>query len=118
MTQTGTFFRNMNPAQRNQAEVDTAITATKNALGYLEHYTDANGPHLGGKDLSIADCTLLPSLLMCVKFILPAVGMTDALAATPKLARWFTAMQASTEWSGFCKEYCEGFEKFISARRS
>ena len=117
MAQTGGFFRNMNPAQRNQADVDAALAGTRNALGYIEHYVDANGPYLCGKELSIADCTLLPSLLMCVKFIYAGFGWTDALAATPKLARWFTAMQTGAEWSGFCKEYCDGFEKFMAARR-
>jgi glutathione S-transferase len=117
MAQTSGMFRNLNPAQRNQADVDAAITGTKNALRYLEHYVDANGPYLCGKELTIADCTLLPSLLMCVKYIYPRFGWTDAPAATPKLARWFASMQASAEWSGFCKEYCDGFEKFMAAQR-
>lgn len=117
MANTGGLFRNMNPAQRNQAEVDASIAGMKNALGYLEHYTDANGPYLRGEVVTVADCTLLPSLLMCIKFILPGFGVTDALAPTPNLARWFAAMQASSEWSAFCAEYCDGFQKFISSRR-
>jgi glutathione S-transferase len=117
MSQNGGFFRNMNPAQRNQADVDASLAGTKNALAYLEHYVDANGPYLLGKNLTIADCTLLPSLLMMVKFILPAFGAGDVLAATPKLARWFGAMTSGAEWSGFCNEYCTGFEKFMASRR-
>lgn len=117
MAQVGGFFRNMNPAQRNQAEVDASIAGVKNALGYLESYADAQGPYLCGKNLTIADCTLLPSLLMAIKFIMPPFGVTDPLAATPKLARWFSAMQTGAEWSAFCQEYCTGFEKFIAQRR-
>jgi glutathione S-transferase len=117
MTQTGGFFRNMNPAQRNQAEVDASLTGTRNAIHYLDHYTYASGHYLCGKEISIADCTLLPSLLMFVKFLLPAFGETDPLKDAHKLARWFGAMQADAQWGPFCKEYGDAFTAFISARR-
>jgi glutathione S-transferase len=116
VAQSGGFFRNMNPAQRNQAEVDAAIAGTKNALGYLEFYTDATGPYLCGKQLTIADCTLLPTLLMTVKFLLPAHGQAAMLASFPKLNRWYEAMLADAQWSGFCKDYCDGFAAFIKSR--
>lgn len=117
MAQTGGFFRNMNPAQRNQAEVDAALAGTRNAIHYLDHYTYASGPFVCGKEISIADCTLLPSLLMCVKFLLPAFGETDPLKDAHKLARWFGAMQADAQWGPFCKEYGDAFNAFVSARR-
>lgn len=113
----GGLFRNMNPAKRNQAEAETSLTGIQNALGYLEHYTDANGPYLRGAQLTMADCTLLPTLLMSTKFILPPFGLTDPLAATPKLARWYAAMQSSKDWSAFCTDYCDSFQKFLASLR-
>ncbi len=117
MAQTGGFFRNMNPAKRNQTEVDASVTGTKNALKYLEHYTNAQGPYLCGKDLSIADCTVLPSLIMCSQFIWPAFGMTDPLGEAPRLARWTVMMQADPQWGPFCKEYADAFGAFIATIR-
>ena len=117
MAQTGGFFRNMNPAQRNQAEVDASLTGTRTAIHYLEHYTYASGHYLCGKEISIADCTLLPSLLMFTKFLLPSFGEPDALQDAHKLARWMTALQADAQWGPFCKEYCDAFSAFVAARR-
>ena len=116
MAQTGAFFRNMNPAARNQPEVDAAVVATRKALADLEHYVSAQGPYLCGKELTIADCTVLPSLLMCAKFMYGAFGLGDALNATPKLSRWFSMMQADATWGPFCKEYCDGFAAFLKSR--
>ncbi|MCS6947018.1 MAG: glutathione S-transferase family protein [Steroidobacteraceae bacterium] len=114
--QFGGFFKNMNPAQRNQAEVDASIAGTKSALGYLEHYADPVGPYLIGRELTLADCTLLPTLMVGCKFVYIPFGLGNALDATPKLKRWFDGMQSSSQWSDFCKEYCDSFAAFLKQR--
>ena len=91
----------MNPAERDQAVVDekTALLATHFAMlesdltsaGY-----DGGDYAVGGK-LSLADCALVPALFVGVS-VLPAFGMAEPLAATPKLARYWEAIQKD--------EYC------------
>lgn len=116
MPQTGPLFRNMNPATRTAAEVDAAVATIRKALGDIEYYTSATGPFLAGNTVSQADCAVAPCL-QTMLLILGAYGITDLLAATPRLTHWWTHIQADPVCGPPLKAQAEAMRAFMSARR-
>jgi glutathione S-transferase len=114
--QSGPFFRNMNPAARNEAEVEGAKKSLAKALADLEHFVSASGPCLTGKSLTLADCTALPSMLM-TSGIVAGFGVKDLFEGLPKLSAWWQAMHADPLTGPFCKEYLAAMQAFLSSRR-
>jgi len=86
----------MSPADRDQAVVDeqSAILTTNFAMleSYLTSVGYDGGDYAVGGQLSLADCALVPALFVGVS-VLPAFGMSEPLAATPNLARYWQAIQ-------------------------
>jgi glutathione S-transferase len=115
MSQTGALFRNMNPAQRDQAQVDAAVQAIRKGLADLEHFF-GSGPYAGGASIGLADCALLPCTLL-LRGALPAFGVSDMFAGLPKLARWWQQMQSDAFCAAFCTEYDAALKAFMASRR-
>jgi glutathione S-transferase len=109
------FFRNLNPAQRNAAEVDAAKTALAKALGDLEHFMGP-GPYALGATPTQADCAMLPCLLM-MSGIVAAFGITDLFAGHGKLAAWMAQMQRDPVAGPFIGEYQAAIAAFLGSRR-
>jgi glutathione S-transferase len=114
--QSGPFFRNMNPATRNEAEVEGAKKSLAKAIADLEHFVSAEGPYVAGKQLTLADCTLLPSMLM-TSGIVAGFGVTNLFEGLPKLSAWWQQMQADALTGPFCKEYLAAMQAFLASRR-
>ncbi len=115
-TQSGPFFRNMNPAARNEAEVEGAKKALGKALADLEHFVSAGGPWLTGKTLTLADCTVLPTMLMTAG-IVAGFGVKDPFEGLPKLSAWWRHAQSDPFTGPFCKEYLAAMQAFLASRR-
>ena len=115
-TQSGPFFRNMNPATRNEAEVEGAKKSLAKALADLEHFVTAGGPWLTGKTLTLADCTVLPTMLM-TSGIVAGFGVKDPVEGLPKLSAWWQHVQSDPFTGPFCKEYLAAMQAFLSSRR-
>lgn len=115
MKELGTFFRNMNPAQRNQAEVDAAHEAYGKALTHLEHFMGP-GPYALAGELTIADCIMYPSFAL-TKVVLGAFGVADQFAGKPKLARWWQTMSAQPVAAAVTKQQMDAFMAFLNARK-
>jgi glutathione S-transferase len=115
MAQGGVFFRNMNPAQRNEADVAKAREALHKALSDLQHFM-GDGPYAIGSKLSHADCAVLPTLLM-MQGIVAGFGVTNLYDGLPKLARWAQQMQSDPITGPFIKEYQAAMAAFLSGRR-
>lgn len=113
-TSLGTFFRNMNPTQRNQAEVDAAHTAFNTTLGQIEGYMGA-GPYMYGNTLTLADCMLYPSFIT-TSLVLPAFGVTNQFEKFPKLARWWQAMAGDAVTGALGKQQHEAMLAFMKSR--
>jgi glutathione S-transferase len=113
--QLGAFFRNMNPAQRNEAEVEAGKKALAKALADLEHFMGA-GPYALGDRLGYADCAILPNLLMAGG-IVSGFGVTNLYEGLPKLGRWFQQMQVDALTAPFIKEYTAAMQAFLASRR-
>jgi glutathione S-transferase len=114
--QLGALFRNMNPATRNAAEVDTAIAAIRKTLGDIEHFTNASGPYLAGKSVSQADCAMAPSM-NTLQMVLEGFAVNNLLDATPKLAAWWKLAQSDQICAPVLKEQSAAFRAMMASRR-
>ena len=108
------FFGNLNPAQRNQAQVDAAHTAFNTTLGHIEGYLGA-GPYAYGDSLTMADCILYPSFVTTA-IVLPAFGVTDQFAKFPKLAKWWQKMSNHPLAGPLGKQQHEAMLAFMKSR--
>ena len=84
------LFGQMNPTQRDQAIVNSALAELDKGLASLEHNTDGPNFAVGGA-LSLADCALATGLFFPSK-LLGAFGRTNPFAATPKLGAYYKAI--------------------------
>jgi len=107
-----TLFRNLNPASRDAAAVAAAKASVESGYGYLSHFVRA-APYAAGSRLSLADCTLLPSLALFRKVLLPAYGLADPVAGAGNLARWWTACGADPVTGPFIEEYSTAVDAFL-----
>ncbi len=113
-TQSGPFFRNMNPATRNEAEVEAGKKSLAKALADLEHFT-SSGPYAVGAKMTLADVAMLPSLLM-TSSIVAGFGVTNLFEGLPKLSAWWQTMQSDPLTGPFCKEYLAAMQAFLASR--
>lgn len=107
-----TLFRNLNPAKRDEAAVASARTAAETGFGYLEHFVSAS-PYAAGSQLSLADCALLPSMIILRKTAFPAYGMNDPTAGAGKLGHWWSACAADPVAGPFSQEYSVAVDAFL-----
>lgn len=108
----GTLFRNMNPKTRDAAAVAAAIPALGTGFGYLQHFVTAT-PFAAGDQLSLADCTLLPSFLIMRKTAFPMFGIADPTAGDGPLGRWWSAVEADPLTGAFLTEYGAAVDGFL-----
>lgn len=113
--QVGVFFRNMNPATRNETEVATGKQGLQKTLGDLQHFM-GNGPYAIGSALGYADCVILPPLLM-TGMVVAGFGVTNIYEGLPKLSAWAQRMQQDPLAGPFSKEYRDALGAFIGGRR-
>jgi glutathione S-transferase len=107
-----TLFRNLKPASRDEAAVAAAKASIESGFGYLSHLVRA-APYAAGSQLSLADCALLPSLVLFRKVLLPAYGLADPTAGAGKLGRWWSACEADPVAGPFIKEYSAAVDAFL-----
>jgi glutathione S-transferase len=115
MSHGGGFFRNMNPAQRNAAEVETATAGLRKGLADLEHFMGP-GPYAVGAAPSQADCAMLPCLLM-MSGVVSAFGITNLYEGRAKLAAWHAHLKQDPVAGPFIDEYLAAMQAFLSGRR-
>lgn len=117
--QIGPFFRNMNPASRDQAAVEAAAAELKKTFGYFEHFMGP-GPFCVGAEPTLGDCALGPHMVLLKKMVFtnfPAVA--DPTQGSSRLAKWWQAMQSHATCKAALDEYAtalDGFMKAMAAR--
>jgi glutathione S-transferase len=107
-----TLFRNLNPAKRDAAAVAGAMTSLATGFGYLEHFVAAS-PYAAGSQPSLADCALLPSIMILRKTVLPAYDINDPTAGAGSLGRWWSACEAGPVTAPFMQEYSSAVDGFL-----
>ena len=114
--QASPFFRNMNPAKRNEEEVEAGKKALAKALADLEHYMNPQGPWANGTTFSLADVAMLPSLLM-INGIVAGFGVANLFEGLPRLGAWWKHCHADALTSAFAREYLAAMQAFLASRR-
>jgi glutathione S-transferase len=64
--QVGPMFRQMNPANRDAAIIDSAAAEFAKAFGYVEHFM-GDGPFCVGAEPTLGDCALAPHMMLIKK---------------------------------------------------
>jgi glutathione S-transferase len=106
------LFRNMNPASRDAAAVETARGKLAAGFGYIEHFMGA-GPYAVGPSLTHADCALLPHFVMLKQTVFPGFGVTDPTTTLPRLKAWWAQVERDPVTSRFVTEYGAAFAEFV-----
>jgi glutathione S-transferase len=115
----GILIRNMDPATRDVAAVDSAKAKVVDYLRIMDGLL-VPGAFAAGVAPTLADCTLLPSFLLMRRFTFPPFGIEDPLATQPNLKAWFEHLQADARFAAFIAEYevaLEGLIAWIAAGR-
>jgi glutathione S-transferase len=115
----GPLFRQMNPASRDAAAVETAGKEIAKAYGYLEQVMGP-GPFCIGATPTFGDCALSTTTAMTRKILAAGnFGFPDPVAGG-RLATWWKAIEGNEICAGVLKEYgtaFDGFMKAMAARR-
>ena len=106
------LFRNMNPKTRDAAAVTAAVSALGTGFSYLQHFVTAS-PFAAGDQLSLADCTLLPSFLIMRKTAFPLFGIADPTSGEGSLGRWWSVVEADPVTGPFLQEYGAAVDAFL-----
>jgi glutathione S-transferase len=80
---------------------------------YLTRAGYSGGGYAVGDALTLADCAMVPAFFVVVN-ALPDFGMSEPLAATPKLAQYWQAIQKDESCSRVLAEMAEGFKARMS----
>jgi len=109
------MFRQMNPATRDAAAVETAKAKLADAVGILDGLM-ATGPWAAG-EFSLADCTLLPRVVLMQKTVVPVLGVPDPASAGPNLAAWWGKVNEEPLTASFVPEYGDAVDAFLARLR-
>ncbi|MCW5569858.1 MAG: glutathione S-transferase family protein [Steroidobacteraceae bacterium] len=111
---TGALFRNANPAQRNDADVQACLATLRKAVGDLEKFI-GEGPWAAGGSPGFPDAIMAPTFWVLFA-LLPMFGVKDFLAGLPKLTRWHAAAESDPVSGPLHKEYDAAFRAFLQSR--
>ncbi len=109
------MFRQMNPATRDAAAVDAAKAKLADAVRVLDGLM-AGGPWAAG-DFSLADCSLLPRVVLMQKTVVPVLGVPDPVTSGPHLAAWWRKVNDEPLTAAFVPEYGAAVEAFLARLR-
>lgn len=110
---TSTMFRQMNPATRDQAVVDTAAAEFAKAFGYLEHFMGP-GPFCVGATPSLGDCSLAPYMMLLKKTVFASfTEVPDPTEGEGRLADWWRAIENNEIAKSIVDEYAEAVDGFL-----
>jgi glutathione S-transferase len=115
----GPLFRQMNPATRDAAAVESAGKDLAKAYGYVEHAMGP-GPFCVGATPTLGDCALGPTTVMVRKILAAGNFALPDPAAGARVATWLKAMEGHADCAGVLTAYgtaFDGFIKMMAARR-
>ena len=116
---TSSFFRQMNPASRDQSAVDAAAAELEKGFGFLEKFMGA-GPFCVGAKPTLGDCSAGPYMMLIKKVVFDNFdSVTNPTEGDGRLADWWRAMQGHEACWSTVEEYgvaVDGFMKAMAAR--
>lgn len=112
----GVLFKQMNPAGRDEALVAAARERLEVALGRLDGLMPG-GPWAAG-EFSVADCALVPFVVLMRKTIVPGFGVTDPASGLSAMGTWWRHVEGHELTSGFVAEYGAAVDAFLARLRA
>lgn len=109
------LFRHMNPATRDAAAVESCKAKLADAVRNLDLLM-AGGPWAAG-EFSLADCTLLPRVLLMQRTVVPVLGVPDPAQAGPSLEAWWNRIGTDPLTAAFVPEYNAAVDAFLARLR-
>jgi len=110
---TSTLFRQMNPANRDQAVVDAAAEDIAKAFAYIEHFA-GDGPFCVGAEPTLGDCALAPYVMLLKKTVFPTFAeIDDPTEGDGRIAIWWQAIQGNEICKATVDEYSVAIDKFM-----
>ena len=117
---TSTFFRQVNPANRDEAIVAETAGALQKGFGYLEHFMGA-GPFCVAGEPTLGDCSAAPYLMLLKKVVFANFDeVPDPTAIDGRLASWWQAIQGHEICRTTVDEYgaaVDSFMKYMAPRQ-
>ncbi len=110
------LFRQMNPAARDETAVAAAKEKLLDSLGKIDGLMSPAGPWAAG-EFSIADCTLLPYIVLMQKTIVPVFGIPDPTQSLARMGAWWTRVVRDPLTSTFTAEYGAAVDDFLTRMR-
>jgi glutathione S-transferase len=108
------LFRGLDPATRDETALAAARTGFKSAMGFLEHYVRA-APFAAGSRPSFGDCTLLPSIAIMQKTVVPALGVPDPATSGGNIARCWRAFESDPMFGAFLPVYRDAVDALLKS---
>ena len=111
----GPMFRQLNPANRDEAAIETAAAEFAKAFGYVEHFM-GDGPFCVGAEPTLGDCALAPHIMLMKKTVfsnLPQI--IDPTEGDARLAQWWEAIQGNPICRETVEEYATAVDSFMQA---
>jgi len=111
----GPLFRNMNPAKRDTAAVESAAAELAKGVGYLEHFMGP-GPFVVADKPTLGDCALGPYTVLLKKAVFANFpNIPDFTNGNGRLATWWKAVQGDANCGVVIREYSEAVDAFMKA---
>ena len=106
------LFRMRDPANRDQVVIDEASQKAGQSFAAIERFVV--GPYLAGEELSVADCALVPFILMLKANTFSVFEeIIDPTIGDRPLAAWWAAIEDDPVSSEFIDDYQQAFDKFM-----
>lgn len=113
--QVGPMFRQLNPANRDDAVIETAATEFKRAFGFVEHFM-GDGPFCVGAEPTLGDCALAPHMMLIKKTVFANFEqIADPTEGDSRLAQWWQAVQKNPICRETVEEYATAVDSFMKA---
>jgi glutathione S-transferase len=109
------LYAHVNPANRNATQVVAGLAALHPLLDVLDGLLTP-APYAVGRDLSLADCALMPVFFFATR-VLPLLGDADPTAARANLARWWRAVLEHPAVQRVDAEMTQALAEYMAAPR-
>ena len=113
--QVGPMFRQLNPANRDDATIEAAAAEFTRAFGFVEHFM-GDGPFCVGTEPTLGDCSLAPHIMLLKKTVFSNFEqIADPTEGDARLAQWWKAVQEDPICGETVDEYAAAVDAFMKA---
>lgn len=109
------LFPQVTAKEKDQKLIAEKLAEVKLRLDQLEQMI-SSGPHAAGKDFTLADCALAPTMFFA-SLLLPMMGGAPFTEGHPKIAAWWAKVQERPSVKRVLGEQQEALTQMMAAQR-